>query len=205
MATPNPQGTNAGGQGAEPRMSGLYKAARLGAGVKPAWLEEIRKRLGPSETVLLTTTARTEYMPSSPGLLTFQGPRFGVKLLGLLVVTDARVILFAERPLHGYAMQEYPYANVTMVEEMRGWRSGGLRLHAANAMRELDLVPKEDAEAAVRLIRERMEAARRAPFAGPTPASQAASPTPLHALKLRLARGEIAPEEYERLLKMLEG
>ncbi len=199
MASPS-QGTSGGPAAA--RMSALYRAATLGVGFGQDWVDEISKRLRPGETVLLTTAARTEYDVQSAGVVTFRGGGIGLKLLGLLVLTDGRAILFAKRPLHGFVVQEFPYDAVTMVEEMRGWTSSGMRIHAASAVRDLDLMPKDDVPQAVQILQERMDAARRTRQAPPTAPS--AGPSPLEALKLRLARGEISPEEYERLRKLLE-
>ncbi len=182
-------------------MSALFRAATLGIGFGQDWVDEIGRRLRPTETVLLATAARAEYDVQSPGVLTFRGGGIGVKLLGLLALTNERVLLFAKRPLHGFVIQEFPYDGITMIEEMRGWTSSGIRIHAASAVRDLDLMPKDDVAQAVQLIHEGTEAVRRARQAAP-PAP--ASPSPIDALKLRLARGEITPEEYERLRRLLD-
>ncbi len=196
----SPDAGTAGGPAA-PRMSALYRAATLGVGFGQDWVDEIGRRLRPNETLLLTTAARAEYDVQSPGVLTFRGGGIGVKLLGLLVLTNERVLLFAKRPLHGFVIQEFPYEGITMVEEMRGWTSSGMRIHAASAVRDLDLMPKDDVAQAIRLIHERVDETRRARSTGSTAPP---APFPLDALKLRLARGEITSEEYERLRRLLE-
>lgn len=197
----SPSQPTSGGPAA-PRMSALYRAATLGVGFGQDWIDEISKRLRPNETIVLTTAARAEYDVQSAGVLTFRGGGIGVKLLGLLVLTEERAILFAKRPLHGFVVQEFHYNGITMVEEMRGWTSSGMRIHAASAVRDLDLMPKDDVPQALRLIHERIDAARQARQT--PPAAQSTPPTALDALKLRLAKGEVTPEEYERLRKLLE-
>lgn len=82
---------------------------------------------------------------------------------------------------------------------MRGWGTSGVRIHAASAVRDLDLMPKEDVGRAIQLIRYQMNQVRQA-WQGRGERAQPLAPAqaPLEALKLRLAKGEISPEEYER-------
>ena len=168
----------------------------------------IKHHISPDDKVLLVAK-QSKYKPG------------GALLTGgnTIYATNEKIII-RNPTMFGFreSIEEIPYDKITSVKLEKGMfsstivirspglselsrvsKSSGLIAWGRSEEGQIDAIPKAKAEQLVKIIKEKMEEARR-----PNQTTQKSNDDPLTLLKKRLVLGEITKEQYEELKSILD-
>ena len=135
------------------------------AAQKEQWLQQATAHLVDGEQIIDSTTGRIPFNG-------FLGPNWKV---GLVLITDRRVVLYAPKTPKGYFLTDITYDLLAGLDYRNGMMAGNLTLNASGDATVVQWIPKAEVERVAQAIRSQKGSFRNGTTPPPSPQADLSS------------------------------